>query len=201
MFKGSFDLELQAWGYWFELCMTVWYAVPLAFCVDNVNMFRILSILYERQVKNRADKSTCIWKIQMLENETTKGLSPQEADFRCGFLFLENTQPEQMPLMYVTQADDMVAVSYCKELTFVPENTFISKRSCFLLNGLSLMPVMRPISSYLQGIFYSILAQTFVVSSYIVPVFDNWSIWFSLYLSNLQLDRVHSETLFWNPQR
>lgn len=96
-------MELQAWGYWFELCMTVWYAVPLAFCVDNVNMFRILSILYERQVKNRADKSTCIWKIQILGNKTTKGLSLQEADFRCGFPFFENTQPKQMPLMWLEQ--------------------------------------------------------------------------------------------------
>lgn len=70
--------------------------------MDNVNMFRILSILYERQVKNRADKSVCIWKIQILENEATKGSSLQETDFRCDFLFFENAQPEQIQLIYVT---------------------------------------------------------------------------------------------------
>lgn len=69
--------------------------------MDNVNMFRILSILYEQQVKNRADKSMCIWKIQILENETTKGSCLQEADFRCEFLSFETAQPEQIRLMCV----------------------------------------------------------------------------------------------------
>lgn len=109
--------------------MTVWYAVPLACWVDNVNMFRILSILYERQVKNRADKSMCIWKIQILENKTTKCSSLQEADFRCGFLSFENAQPRQISLTYVTRTGDTVAVVYCKELMFVPENMMITERS------------------------------------------------------------------------
>lgn len=109
--------------------MTVWYAVPLACWVDNVNMFRILSILYERQVKNRADKSMCIWKIQILENKTTKCSSLPEDDFRCGFLSFENAQPRQISLTYVTRTGDMVAVVYCKELMFVPENMMITERS------------------------------------------------------------------------
>lgn len=109
--------------------MTVWYALPLACWMDNVNMFRILSILYERQVKNRADKSMCIWKIQISENGTTKGSSLQEADFRCDFLFFENAQPEQMQLMCMTRTGDTMAVAYCQELTSVRENTLTTERS------------------------------------------------------------------------
>lgn len=165
--------------------MTVWYAVPLACWMDNVNMFRILSILYEQQVKNRADKSMCIWKIQILENATTKGSSLQETDFRCDFLFFENAQPEQMQLMYMTWTGDMIAVVYCKELTSVPENTIVTERSgptlhllakqrgsvCSCLNWSRLTLVIRLISSYIQGILFWMLfdfPQTFCGFQYIV---------------------------------
>lgn len=60
-------MKLQPLGYWFELCMTVWFAVPLACCLDNVNMFWILSILYEWQVKNRANKSAYVEEVNFIE--------------------------------------------------------------------------------------------------------------------------------------
>lgn len=164
LFKGSFDLELQAWGYWFELCMTVWYAVPLACWMDNVNMFRILSIVYERQVKNRADKSMCIWKIQILKNGTTKGSCLQEDDFRCEFLSFDTAQPEQIQLMCVIWAGDTIAVGCSRALTSVPENSqpkgqdqlcnfWQKKRDCICcdLNWSRFTLGIRLISLYHQG--------------------------------------------------
>jgi len=202
--------------------MTVWYAVPLACWMDNVNMFRILSILYERQVKNRADKSMCIWKIQILENETTKGSSLQEADFRCDFLFFENAQLEQIQLMYMTWTGDRIAVVYCKELISVLENTFVTERSgpplhlltekrgsvWSCLNWSRLTLVIWLISSYLQGILFRMLrgfAQTFCGFQYlIVPGFvlsDLFGYPYILAICSLVVRVMTSETFFLNPQQ
>lgn len=70
----------------------------------------------------------CIWKIQILENETTKGSCLQEVDFRCDFLSFETTQPEQIQLMCVTWTGDTIAVGCCKALTSVPESTLRTRR-------------------------------------------------------------------------
>lgn len=159
-------------------------------------MFRILSILYERQVKNRADKSMCIWKIQILKNETTKGSCLQEADFRCDFLSFEAAQPEQIQLMCVTWTGDTSAVGCCKALTSVPQNTLGTKRPgptlwllakkwgciCSGLNWSRLSLEIRLISLYLQGRYdlgCYLIFRKLSVCGYIW-----WVVWISLCFSS-----------------